>query len=530
MTQHPRLNKRHQSVSIVHPHAPTPWQAWLSPEEVAVAVPAGSMPPALNGIPLASWREVPTERAGWTSLAVNTEFEDPPFDPKGLKPAAGAVVVEADGRVWVVAPTNAFLGTKATFPKGTAKGLDLRTTALKEVFEETGLQVELFAHLVDVSRSASRTRYYLAWRVGGNPADMDWESQAVMLAPVEELKGLLNKAFDHEVVDVLLEQWGSWASWWHGHHRVEPDLEEARSGHLPARRSHWPALPLPKARITIPLDLRLTRAEAECLKLGFIPRQQEQKWFAYFEGDTLFEHRSWTGFCISMVHFIPDGEGLRATHAEVNRTPSQYSNTDVEEDRRLILERVLQLAHLTPEERNAEDPFVTGWKQAMVPNYLGNPEVVRGLLEPYFDALLQQRVALAQGVGFQEACSEVSQLNASLAKIFAGEDSAYPPIGTWHSAEGLGATVISCFGLDTDYLADENLFCILSEALAALNLQVTELAKAYEEDLGGDLQRDLLPKVAELLHFTTSVLMGTNPVFAPGQVLQDITYNAHTER
>ena len=82
--------------------------------------------------------------------------------------------------------------------------LDLRVTAVKEAFEETGLRVELVGHLLDVRRSTSHTRYYLARRLGGTPAAMGWESQAVHLAPLAQAKALLNRAVDHPLVDRLL--------------------------------------------------------------------------------------------------------------------------------------------------------------------------------------------------------------------------------------------------------------------------------------------------------------------------------------
>jgi hypothetical protein len=76
-------------------------------------------------------------------------------------------------------------------------------TALIEAFEESGLRVRLLNHLIDVARSTTYTRYYLAERVGGNPADMGWESQAVILAPLAELPVLLNNSNDLPIIEAL---------------------------------------------------------------------------------------------------------------------------------------------------------------------------------------------------------------------------------------------------------------------------------------------------------------------------------------
>ncbi|BDU76008.1 NUDIX hydrolase [Mesoterricola sediminis] len=203
MTLHPRLDHHQQPVRIARPHTPTPPGTWPDPAALATVIPDGPLPEQLNGVPFSPWSGAPAGNAGWQDLAEPCAFPEPPFEAKGMKAAAGAVVVEPDGRVWVVAPSNAFGGYQATFPKGKADGMGLRATALKEVFEEAGLQVELVAHLVDVPRSTSRTRYYLARRKGGTPAAMGWESQAVHLAPPSSLKGLLHHPNDAPILEAL---------------------------------------------------------------------------------------------------------------------------------------------------------------------------------------------------------------------------------------------------------------------------------------------------------------------------------------
>ena len=524
MTIHPRKNNNHEPVPLKLPHQPTPLTTWDNPHQTAVVVPDGPMPAALHGVRFAPWADAPKERGGWLRLAESCDFKEPEFDPMGMPPASGAVIVEPDGRAWLVAPSNAYGGYKATYPKGKTSGMDMKATALKEVFEESGLQVEIFEHLIDITKTGSRTRYYLARRIGGTPADMGWESQAAMLVPLEDLKAHLNQAVDHAVVDALVEQWGSWASWFRPDSPA--DLEQAAQGIVPARKCHWITLPMPKGHVTIPLDIHLTREEAECLKLGFIPRMMEQKWFAFFEGDTLFEHRSWTGFCISRVHFVPEGEGLRATHAEVNRTIGQYSCTDDREDQRLISERVIQLAHLTPEDRNQEDPMVAGLMQAVQPNYLGSPDVVKGLLEPFFEVLIARRVALAKGQGYKEACEAVSKAIHRLCQIFSGEEPGFTPIGTWNSREQLGTVAIHAFNLDPDYCSDESLYFVLSEGLGAVSLKAMEMIKGFDQDFGAEKEETLYPQLGRMIGFVATVLMGSHTVAFPDLTLKDFVYQS----
>ncbi|MGV3726422.1 NUDIX hydrolase [Hydrogenophaga sp.] len=175
---------------------------WTDPGAVAIVVPTGEMPADLNGVAFESWTKAPEDPQGWEALTQLDAVEEPSFTPpNALAPAAGVVVVEPDGRVWLVCPTNQFGGYQMTFPKGRQEpGTSLQATALKEAFEETGLQVRLIRHLVDVPRTQTYTRYYVAKRVGGTPSAMGWESQAVMLVPPTQAHLLKLGALDSAVL------------------------------------------------------------------------------------------------------------------------------------------------------------------------------------------------------------------------------------------------------------------------------------------------------------------------------------------
>ena len=114
-------------------------------------------------------------------------------------------MVEPDGRVWIVHPTNGFGGYIRTFAKGRVEdGLSLQATACKEALEESGLRVRITGLLGDFDRTTTRTRYYLAERTGGHPGHgMGWESQACSLAPLAALPDLLNGAADAPVLEAL---------------------------------------------------------------------------------------------------------------------------------------------------------------------------------------------------------------------------------------------------------------------------------------------------------------------------------------
>lgn len=201
---HPRVDEHGMRVEIKKPCQPSDLKAWSDPNGSACVVPDGPMPDAINGIAVSSWGQGPASKADWEALAAKGAVPEPEFKvPTGYKKAAGVVVREPDGRIWVVAPSNAFGGYRATFPKGTMDGLSTQATALVEAYEESGLHVRLIRYLVDVKRSQSYTRYFLAERVGGNPADMGWESQAVMLVPTGQLQQVLNSPNDLPIIEAL---------------------------------------------------------------------------------------------------------------------------------------------------------------------------------------------------------------------------------------------------------------------------------------------------------------------------------------
>lgn len=105
------------------------------------------------------------------------------------------------------------MGLAAIWRLSLTPGATLQQTAVREVFEECGLVVEVFGFLADSKRSKSFTRYYLARRVAGSPADMGWESQAVSLVPLAQLTAILNQPVDHVIVAALQERAGEWGAW-----------------------------------------------------------------------------------------------------------------------------------------------------------------------------------------------------------------------------------------------------------------------------------------------------------------------------
>jgi hypothetical protein len=94
---------------------------------------------------------------------------------------------------------------------------------------------------------------------------------------------------------------------------------------------------MPKERATIPLNRTYSTLDSYLIRRGFVPTAQEDKWFIYFKDEWLFMHRSWTGFCVYAISFEERDDRLYASHGYSNRVKEEYSETDDEHDRKMIL-------------------------------------------------------------------------------------------------------------------------------------------------------------------------------------------------
>ena len=109
---------------------------------------------------------------------------------------------------------------------------------------------------------------------------------------------------------------------------AKKDKKEIKKEIKAARREDWETMPMPEKHETFVLHRSFDDKEMDALRLGFVPKVMEDKWFFYMEGSTLWAHRSWTGNCIYEIDF-KDGDQHAVT---VNRDPEQYGCTDPDED------------------------------------------------------------------------------------------------------------------------------------------------------------------------------------------------------
>lgn len=208
---HPKHGESGETVTIKQPTKPSAPDSWNHGRRSAIFVPGGQVPKALNGIAIQAWSDHPRTSDAWNTSSLLMPLLDEPAPPKSSMPlASGVVVVEPDGRIWMVSPTNKFGGYETTFPKGKLDhdGLTMQANAIKEGHEESGLKVRITGYLGDFKRTTSITRLYLAERVGGDPTNMGWESQAVRLVPQDEWAIHLQNPSDKPVLAALLKHFG----------------------------------------------------------------------------------------------------------------------------------------------------------------------------------------------------------------------------------------------------------------------------------------------------------------------------------
>lgn len=201
---HPKPGDKGEKIGIYSPHVPAV-AALSDPGGIATITPGCEMPESLNGIPFASWTPPAEDQWDYVDGQKDDLDEGHLKCPAGKDPASGLLIVEPDGRVWVVSPTNRFGGYKNTFPKGKVEqDLSFQANAIKEAWEEGGIKANIIGLLGDVERTTSVTRYYLARRVAGNPAaDMGWESQSAHLVPISQLDGFMDSKVDRQVAELL---------------------------------------------------------------------------------------------------------------------------------------------------------------------------------------------------------------------------------------------------------------------------------------------------------------------------------------
>jgi len=157
-----------------------------------------------------------------SNATIRLEFHVPKPTSSGRLPvrdaiAAGGVVLrERDGALEAAIAGRDSDGTWV-FPKGTpSEGESTEETALREVAEETGLEVRILGPLGTTEywfasrgvRFHKRVHFFLMEATGGDVSRHDREYDVVRWVPVEEARALLSFDNYREMLDRAIADWG----------------------------------------------------------------------------------------------------------------------------------------------------------------------------------------------------------------------------------------------------------------------------------------------------------------------------------
>jgi 8-oxo-dGTP pyrophosphatase MutT (NUDIX family) len=129
--------------------------------------------------------------------------------------AGGVVIRDRDGRLEVAIAGRESDGTWV-FPKGTPDGNEsVEETALREVAEETGLEVRVLAPLDTTQywfasrgvRFHKRVHFFLMEATGGDVSRHDHEYDVVRWVPVDEARAMLSFENYRQMLDLAVAAW-----------------------------------------------------------------------------------------------------------------------------------------------------------------------------------------------------------------------------------------------------------------------------------------------------------------------------------
>lgn len=429
--------------------------------------------------------------------------------------AYGGILLTRDGKVLLREPTNHFDGYVWTFAKGKpGAGDSPEETALREVEEECGYVAEIVDVLPGIYKSGLSSNAYFVMRHHGSQKAFDWETWSTRWVSFEEAERLINETTNPKGKQRDLAVLAAAKHWFLNNKTVVlPEAE--RECLLAARAESWENLqPLPKQHTKIDLDISFNNEQSNLIRLGFIPQAMEQKWFAYFKNNVLYQFRSWTGICIDEISFESSSSGLRAIYAKVNRDPEQYSQVSDREDASRIENLLSELA--SPERIQVQSPdALSSLNLALQPNYLGSPEVVQQLLTPYFESIINSWIGRA-------TYSEKLKINQHISSVLSSDDMGYTRMPGWHTETALGKELIKCFALDENYCAGENLTFLVSEALAAIDCGFNQIRQEVLDTANAPQAVDVNEELQHCWHYIISVFLGIHSLTFPNTVFSDL--------
>jgi ADP-ribosyl-[dinitrogen reductase] hydrolase len=94
---------------------------------------------------------------------------------------------------------------------------------------------------------------------------------------------------------------------------------------------------------TIPINLVFNEEQYQKLILGLKPKEMENRWRIYFEDDTLYFLRSWTGYHVFDAKILKENDFYYIGEFLAERNPEKYKNTNDDYDINVISELITKI-------------------------------------------------------------------------------------------------------------------------------------------------------------------------------------------
>jgi ADP-ribose pyrophosphatase YjhB (NUDIX family) len=422
----------------------------------------------------------------------------------------GGVVVSGGRRVLLRQPTNQHGGYAWTFAKTEAKsGETLREAAIRAVREKTGYDAQIRVSMPGLFKGAASSTNYFLMDAGHPPAKPNWQTTALRWVEFDEARDLIRQSplvegRDRDLAILDAVQKAANIIPYKEHANVQPE--------------DWRNLQAMSERhVVLHPAMKFSAEEMAKIRRGFYPTEMEQKWFIYFTGTRLRLHRSWTGYLCFDVGFVFDADGCATVtdvvvSREVHGPDYRYSDdADLK-----LLEEVIHYHLLEPLLEPEVDGMVKAMMQAMKPNYLGSPEVVSGLVQEVFDAVVKR---LAEEATQEDVMSAVVKVIAA----FTDDSSGYTRL-PWNSAQSMGVAIWKYLAPAETSSGNESLSEILWAGLSKLVAALEKMLAGFMLDPAANWEEHGLLQLNAMRQFVVTVLLGTNSVFHGDKTLKDYTW------
>jgi hypothetical protein len=269
----------------------------------------------------------------------------------------GGVLVSGGGRVLLREPTGHFDGYVWTFAKGRpGPGEYPSETALRAVREDTVYEARIIKSIPgNFGGDTGNSTYYLM-EAKHSPEKPSWKTMHIRWVGFAEARELISQTktsvgLERDLSILVV---------------AENTLDQISYLERPAvQPEDWQRLKkMPKLQTRLLINCSFDQTAMTAICRGFFPATMDDKWFAFFTGERLRLHRSWSGFLVYDVGFSFDEHGgARAIDVVVNRDPGQYSNTDDDEDQETLFSIIDEyLVH------GSDRPREDGWANALKNN------------------------------------------------------------------------------------------------------------------------------------------------------------------